>query len=92
MRVGDRDRECVGGIGLHGFVHVQQDADHVLHLFLAGVALADHRLLDRVGRVLADRQPVPDHRADRRAPRLPQLQRGVGVFGHEHALDRRLAR
>src|SRR6185312_11956672 len=92
VRMRDGDRQCVGRVGLQRIAHVQQDSDHVLHLFLASMALADHGLLDGVGRVLADRQSAPDRRADRGAARLPELQCGIGIFRHEHAFDRRLGR
>src|SRR5690606_6355757 len=57
-----------------------------------GAALADDGLLDVARGVLEDGHAGPEGRAQRRSPRLPELQRAVRVAMHEHALDRDLGR
>ena len=44
MRVGDRDRQRVGGIRLERTLDAEDDSDHVLDLGLVGSARADHML------------------------------------------------
>ncbi|CEE76761.1 hypothetical protein XAC2852_590079 [Xanthomonas citri pv. citri] len=86
--VSDGDRQCVGSVGLQLAIQVEHDADHVLHLHLVGAALADQRQFDFFGRVLVHRQIAHDHRADRRAARVAELERRSGTLAHEHLFDR----
>ncbi len=64
----------------------------MLHLLLRRVAVADDRLLYLQRGVLGHRQ-ARDHRgADRRAARLAEEQRRLGIHVHENLLDRDLDR
>ena len=65
--------------------------DHVRDLRLLGAAHAHHRELDGARRVFvhAERR---GHRCERRAARLAELERAVGVLGEEHAFDGDLLR
>jgi hypothetical protein len=65
-------------------------ADHVLHLLLAGVAVAHDRLLHLQRGVLGDREAGQHRRADRRAARLAERERRLGIDVDEHLLDRDL--
>jgi len=83
----DRHGQGVGGIGLQRIAHAEQYADHVLHLRFFRATAADHRLLDRGRCVFVHGQSAAHRRANRRTTRLAELQRGIRVPGHEHALD-----
>jgi len=51
----DRNRQRVGGIiGLGDFGQAEQDAHHILNLFLVGGTISRHGLFDFVGGVLED--------------------------------------
>ena len=88
MRVRERDRERVGRIRLQLARQLQQQADHVLDLGLVAGAGADDRLLDLARGVFVHADAATDECADRRAARLAELERGIGIARHEHALDR----
>jgi hypothetical protein len=92
MRMRDGDSERIGGVGLQGAFEAKQNAHHVLHLGFVATAAADHGLFDFGCRVLVHFDAPTRHRADRGPPRLPQLQRRIGISRHEHALDPALGR
>ena len=71
---------------------LQQRSHHQLHLFLLRAALPDDGELHLARRVLEHLGAGREHRTDRRASRLPELERAVGVAMHEHALDGDFAR
>src|SRR3546814_7700811 len=48
--------------------------------------------LDLHRRIFVYRQIARHHRADRGATRLPELERGVGILGQKHPLDRHFVR
>ena len=92
MRMGDGHRQRIGGVGLQLALEVEHDPDHVLDLHLVRAALAHHRQLHFLGRVFVHRQVAQHHRADRRAARMPELERRIGVARHEHLFDGDLIR
>lgn len=54
----DSDTEGVGGVvGSWDIVEVQEDANHLLYLFLRGLAVPNHGLLDFRGAEFANRAP-----------------------------------
>jgi len=59
----------------------------MLHLAFFRAADADHRLLHLARRIFKHRQVLIDRRDNRRAARLSQLQRRIGVFRHKHLFD-----
>jgi len=61
--------------------------DHQHDLLLVCPASSGNRLLHLAGGVFADRQTGFDSRHDRRATRLTELERRIGILGHEHLLD-----
>ena len=75
----DRDRQCVGRIGLQLRRDVQKYTDHVLDLLLAGTTAADDRLLDLLGRVFGDRQTTVHGAEIRGATRLAELGAESGL-------------
>src|SRR3989442_9180596 len=92
VRVADGAGERVRGICGRRAGKPEQPLHHFLHLFLFGVAVADHRLLDLERRVLGDRQTRVHRGADRRAARLPQGERRCRVDVDEDLLHRDLLR
>lgn len=85
--VTEGDGQGVGGVDLRLLQQAEQVHDHQLHLLLVGTAGADHGLLDLAGGVLGHAQTLLHRRDYRRAARLAELQRRVGVARHEHLLD-----
>ena len=69
----------------------QQLFDHVRDLRLLRAAHAHHGELDGARRVFVDAERRR-HGGERRAARLAELQRAVGVLGEEHAFDGDLLR
>ena len=69
----------------------QQLFDHVRDLRLFGAAHAHHRELDGARRVFVNPERR-GHGRERRAARLAELERAVGVLGKEHAFDGDLLR
>ena len=70
---------------------VREDA-HLLYLLLVCVAVADHGLFDLQGGVFGHRQISQHCRANRRAARLAQQQRGLRIDVDEHFFHRDLLR
>ena len=66
----------------------QQAPHHDLHLFLAGMAGADHAFLDVVGRVFGDLQPGLRRRQQRHGAGMAELQRGRGILGDKGLFHR----
>ena len=85
--VAQRHRQRVGGVGLWRAVELEQAHHHGLHLLFAGVAVADHRLLDLQRGVFGNRQIGQHQRRQRRAARLAQQQGRGRVDVDEHLLD-----
>ena len=82
-----RETDRVGGIGTEFTLQFQERHHHELNLFLLCAALPDDRQLHFARRVFVHGCNDRKYTADRRTPRLPQLQRAVGVAVHENALD-----
>ncbi len=88
MRVGDCDRERIGGVGA-GDLHAGKQAhDHRVDLRLLGIAVADHRFLDQPRGIFADRDPGAGGDHDGHPARLAELERRLRVLVDEHFLDR----
>ena len=84
MRVGDRHRERVGGIG-SGDLHAGQKAgDHRVDLRLLGGTIAHHRFLDQPSRIFADVDASPGRAHQHDSARLAELQRRLRILVHEH--------
>ena len=88
MRVGDRDRERIGGVGAGDLHAGQQPRDHRMDLRLFRAAGADHRLLDQAGGIFADLDPGARRAHQHDAARLAELERRLRVLVDEHFLDR----
>ena len=88
MRVGDRDRERVGGIGAGDLHAGKQARHHRVDLRLLRAAGADDRLLDQRRRIFADLDPGARGAHQHHAARLPELQRRLRVLVDEHLFDR----
>ena len=87
-----RESDCVGGIRTEFTLQFQERHHHELNLFLQCAALPHDRQFHFARRVFEHGCDHRKHGADRRTPRLPQLQRAVGVAVHENALDGDLLR
>src|SRR5687767_11178202 len=92
MRMADGACEGVGRIRGRIARQREQALDHVLHLLLGGVAVADDRLLDLERGVLRYRQAGEHRGADGGAARLTERERRLRVRVDEYLLDRDLAR
>lgn len=92
MRMTDRDRQGIGGVGLRCLAQIEQDFHHVLNLCLRGVAAADQRLLDLIGAIFLQRQRLHAAGHDCNASCLAQLDRRIGILVHENTFDSRLGR
>ena len=87
-----READRVGSIGTELTLQFQERHHHQLNLFLLCAALPDDRQLHFARCVFEHGCNHRKDAADGRTPRLPQLQRTVGVTVHENALDRDLLR
>ena len=88
MRMGDRQAQRIGGV-LAGQARQRQQAHHhFLHLVLAGVAVADDRLLQLQRGVFGHAQLARHQRGQRRAARLAEQQRALRVDVDEDDLHR----
>jgi hypothetical protein len=87
MRMRHRDRQRIGGVRLQRPLEAEQYTDHVLHLGLVAAAAADHGLLYFGCCVFVHHDPPTDHRTNRSAARLSELQCRIRITRHEHALD-----
>ena len=87
-----RETDRVRGIGTEFTLQFQQRHHHELNLLLLRAALPDDRQLHFARRVFVYGCDHREYTADGRTPRLPQLQRAVGVAVHENALDGDLLR
>ncbi len=81
-------RERIGRIGGNGTVEPQQVPHHELHLGFLGIARTDDGQFYLARRIFEDIGMALRRAADRRAARLTQFERAVGVAVHEDALDR----
>ena len=87
--VAERERERVGGVGWIGHVgQLQEPGHHLLHLVLAGGAVAGDRELHLVGAVVHDRYPGAPGEREREPARLAHRHGGARVHLEEHPLDR----
>ena len=84
----DGDRQGIGGVGRLGQTTGQQHADHHLDLLLVGMAGADHRFLDQIGRIFGDRQAGERRHQQHHAAGDAQLQGRGRVLVDEGLLDR----
>src|SRR5215471_9156985 len=87
-RAGERVRRIRGRVA----GELEQALDHMLHLLLARVTVADHRLLHLQRGVFGHGQPRVDRGADRGTARLAEGERGGGIGVDEDFLDRDLLR
>ncbi len=87
VRMTDRNRQRIGGVGVQASVQAEERLHHVLDLHLVGAARTDDRQLDLARRIFEDLHGRGKGAAQRRAARLAELERAVGVAMHEHALD-----
>ena len=92
MRVRDRDRQRVGGVGGFRLGLRQQDLEHHRDLVLVGMTGADHGLLDLVGRVFGNRYAEHRRRQHGDAARLAEFQRRDAVLVDKGLFDRGLHR
>lgn len=83
MGVGDRHGQRIGGIGANRGDARQQNLEHGLDLCLLRSAGADDGLLHQRRRIFRDSQPGTGKSQQADAPRLPQLERGLGVLVDE---------
>ena len=73
MRVGDRDRQRVGGVG-PGDLHAgKQPRDHGVDLCLLGAAGADDRFLDEASGIFAHVEAGASRAHENHSTRLPEL-------------------
>jgi hypothetical protein len=89
LRVTDRYRERVGGIGAGRRARGQKHAHHDSDLPLVGVAVPDDRLLHEVRRVFFHMEPGQRGNGKRQATRLTQFQGGLRVSIDEGLFDGR---
>ena len=92
VRMTDRDRERIGGIGARDLCAGKQHAQHRLHLFLRRAAGADDRLLDQPRRIFGDHQPAARAAEQHDPARVRELQRRLRIVVDEHFFDRRACR
>src|SRR5579884_3340093 len=92
MGMTDRHGERVGGVRRAAAAARQQLPHHQLHLGLVGMADADHRLLDQIGRIFRDRQPALGRSQQDDAARQSELQGRGRILVDKALLDRRLIR
>ncbi len=87
-----RESDRVGRIRTEFTLQFQERHHHELNLFLQCAALPDDCQLHLARRVLVHGGDHRKHTADGRTPRLPELQRAVGIAVHENTLDGDLVR
>jgi hypothetical protein len=87
MPMADGHGKGIGLVRAQRLAQAQQPGDHVLNLLLGRAPGTDHGLLDLPRCVFGDRQPLGDPGADGRASGLSELEGGIDVTVHEHALD-----
>src|SRR4051812_43237764 len=75
MRVGDRNRQRIGGVRPGDYYAGKQARDHRMDLRLLGIADADHRFLDEPSCIFADFQASARADHDHDAASLPELER-----------------
>ena len=83
----DRQAQRIGRVLARQARQLQQALDHLLHLRLAGPAVAGDGLLHLQRGVLGDRQVAGDQRRHAGAARLPEQQRRLRIDVDEHDLD-----
>ena len=87
--VAHRERERIGGVGRAGHLaQAEEPRHHLLHLSLAGAAVAGDRELHLVGAVLHHRDVLAARDREREPARLPHRHRGAGVHLEQHPLHR----
>jgi hypothetical protein len=90
LRMGDRHRERVGGVGRADLTGRKQYFDHHRDLGLFGMTGADDGLLDDIGGIFGDRKAEQGGRGERNAARLAEFQRRLRIAIDESLLNRRL--
>jgi len=88
MRMRNRYRQSIGGIGAGDLHAGKQPRDHRMDLRLFRAAGPDHGLLDEGRGIFADLDPGAGGAHQRHAAGLPELQRRLRVLVDEHFLDR----
>ncbi len=86
--VANCDGDAVGGV--HEFAaefRFQDVFQHIGHLLLASAAVARHRLLDFLGRVLHDGNIPRQRSGHRHALRPSQFEHGLGIFAVKRVFD-----
>jgi hypothetical protein len=86
--VADRRRERIGGIRRDRSFEFQDILHHQLHLRLLCTARPDHGQFNLSRGVLENFGLGIRRSANRRAARLTELQRAIGIAIHENPLDR----
>ncbi len=79
----DGHGEGVGGIFLGDLRQVEQYLDHLLHLLLGSLAVADHRLFYLQGGVFEDIETGIDAGNDGGAAGLAELEGTLDIVGEE---------
>jgi len=69
----DGHGQRIRSVFLGDFRQIHQGFDHLLHLTLGGLAVADHGIFNLQGAVFGHRQVGVDTGDNRRAPRLAEL-------------------
>jgi hypothetical protein len=85
--VADGYGQGVGGVLLGDLRKFHERSHHLLDLFLAGPAVADHRAFDLQGSVLGYRQSGIDSGQEGDATGMAELEGGEGIFGDEDLFD-----
>jgi len=88
MRMRNRYRQSIGGIGAGDLHAGKQPRDHRMDLRLFRAAGPDHGLLDEGRGIFADFDPGAGGAHQRHAARLAELQSRLRVLVDEHFLDR----
>jgi hypothetical protein len=81
MGVGDGRRQRIGRVGLRAIGVRQEDTDHCLDLFLAGVTHADHTFFDVVGSIFGDLESGLGGGKKRDSAGMAELEGGGGILG-----------
>ena len=87
MRVGDRDRQRVGGIRASDLHTGKQPRDHGVNLCFLGTAGADDRFLDKARGIFSNLDSCTCGAHQRHAAGLPEFERRLRVLINEDFLD-----
>ena len=87
MEIADCGSQGIGRIRCDGFGKMEKRSDHLLHLLLAGLPVADHGQLNLGGGVLVNGDATLGGSQHGDAARLPELERAPGVAGKKDLLQ-----